>query len=266
LQDREKLKHLHDILSGYGRVGIAFSGGVDSSFLLKSSLDVLGAGNVCVLHGRSCLQKNSEQKAALSWVERHGYSPDIEQVQVELQPLSWKEFVSNSGERCYLCKRRMYTLFLEELDRRSIVHLLDGTNIDDLKHGRPGLRAIHELGVRTPLVEAGFGKDEIRRGSRLLDLDTHDQPSASCLATRIPHGTPITLQRLQLINDWEDKLEEFGFRGCRAKMGSNLENIVFLQLVQGDLERFLDPVLRQAVYRFFLNQGINKVFLDLEER
>jgi len=266
LHDREKLEALHAILTGYGRVGIAFSGGVDSSFLLKTALDVLGAGNVCLLHGSSCLQKDHERERALSWLERHGFSPDIEQVRLDLQPLAWKEFVSNPGERCYLCKRRMYTLFLERLEQRGIDCLLDGTNIDDLKHRRPGLRAIHELGVRTPLVDAGLGKDEIRRWSREYGLDTADQPSSSCLATRIPHGLEITAPRLQRIAAWEAELARMGFTGCRAKIGDTSEKTVCLQFQENDLERFFNHALRRSVIRYFKNQAIERVFLDLQGR
>ncbi len=266
MHHQEKLAQLQSILTDAGRVGIAFSGGVDSSFLLKAALDVLGAGNVCLLHGYSCLQKEEEQARARSWLDRHGCSSEIEQLFIDLQPLAWKEFVKNPRERCYLCKRRMYSRFLELLDQRGIPFLLDGTNIDDLKDRRPGLRAIHELGVQTPLVEAGLGKDEIRHLSREAGLDTFDLPSSSCLATRIPHGLEITRKRLQQVAAWEEKLDRLGFHGCRARIGDISEKSVFLQFVHQDLERIFSPGLRQSVFRYFKNQAIEKVFIDLEGR
>jgi len=266
LLHREKVINLHGLLADFGRVAVAFSGGVDSSFLLKSALDVLGAGNVVILHARSCLQKSVEQQHADTWLSRHGYSPDIEQLVIELQPLSWKELVSNPEERCYLCKLRMYRIFLDELDKRNIHVLLDGTNIDDLKDRRPGLRAIHELGVNTPLVACGLGKAEIRELSRELKLDTSEQPSSSCLATRIPHGLEITAQRLERIETWESGLAELGFDGCRVRMDDKSEKIVYLQLIQDDLEQFFNSAIRRAVFRFFKNIGIDQVYLDLEGR
>ena len=263
---REKVEKLHALLTDYGRVAVAFSGGVDSSFLLKSALDVLGAGNVVIVHGRSCLQKRYEQQRAHSWLSRHGYTPDIDQLIIDLQPLSWKEFVSNPEERCYLCKLRMYRVFLDELDKRNIHILLDGTNIDDLKHHRPGLRAIHELGVRTPLVACSLGKADIRELSRELQLDTSEQPSSSCLATRIPHGLEITAPRLEQIETWENGLTELGFDGCRVRMDNASERVVYLQVVQSDLEQFFNPAIRRAVFRFFKNMGLEQVYVDLEGR
>lgn len=266
MHHREKVVKLHALLSGYGRVAVAFSGGVDSSFLLKSALDVLGAGNVVILHGQSCLQKKIEQERAETWLSRHGYSSDIEQLFIELKPLGWKEFISNPEDRCYLCKHRLYRIFLEELDKRDIHVLLDGTNTDDLKDRRPGLRAIHELGVQTPFVSCGLGKADIRELSRELKLDTCDQPSASCLATRIPHGLEITLQRLERIAAWEDGLAELGFNGCRARMDAKSERIVYLQVIQTDLDQLFNPAIRRAVFHFFKNIGVGQVFVDMEGR
>ncbi len=263
---QEKTEKLHTLLSEFGRVALAFSGGVDSSFLLKSALDVLGAGNVVILHARTCLQKPEEQERAETWLRRHGYSSDIERIILELQPLSWKEFVGNTSERCYLCKLRMYKAFFDELERREIHYLLDGTNTDDLKDRRPGLRAIHELGVKTPLVTCGLGKDDIRSLSRALNLDTADQPSSSCLATRIPSGLEITVPRLQQIADWEEGLERMGFDGCRVRMDYKSVDTVYLQLLQKDLDQLLNPAVRRAVFRYFKNLRVNQVFLDLEGR
>lgn len=263
---REKTKKLHDLLLDFGRVAVAFSGGVDSSFLLKSALDVLGAGNVVILHARSCLQKAGEQERAETWLSRHGYSSYIEQVVLDLQPLSWKEFAGNTSERCYLCKLRMYKAFLEELEGRDIQYLLDGTNTDDLKDRRPGLRAIHELDVKTPLVACGLGKDDIRNLSRTLNLDTSDQPSASCLATRIPHGLEITVPRLQQIAAWEEGLARMGYEGCRVRMDYKSKKTVYLQLLQKDLDQLFKPAIRRAVFRYFKSLGVDQVYLDLKGR
>jgi uncharacterized protein len=263
---RDKVEKLHKTLSDLKRVAVAFSGGVDSSFLLKSALDVLGAGNVVIFHARSCLQKKDEQELAETWLSRHGYSSDIDYRIIELQPLGWKEFVRNPEDRCYLCKLRMYKLFLDNLDQREIHVLLDGTNVDDLKDRRPGLRAIHELEVQTPLVSCGLGKTDIRNLSRELQLDTSDQPSSSCLATRLPHGLEITAQRLERVTAWEDGLAGLGLEGCRVRMSAESENIVYLQLTRADHDQLFNPSFRRAVLLSIKKRGVEKVYLDLEGR
>jgi uncharacterized protein len=263
---RDKIEKLHQTLSDLKRVAVAFSGGVDSSFLLKSSLDVLGAGNVVIFHACSCLQKKNERERAETWLFRHGYSSDIEYRLIQLQPLGWKEFVRNPEDRCYLCKLRMYKLFLDNLEGQDIHVLLDGTNVDDLKDRRPGLRAIHELGVQTPLVSCGLGKADIRTLSRELQLDTCDQPSSSCLATRIPHGLEITVPRLERVAAWEEGLAGLGLVGSRVRMSAESENTVYLQLTRADHDQLFKPAFRRAVLRSLKKMGIEKIYLDLEGR
>ncbi|HHD57197.1 MAG TPA: TIGR00268 family protein [Desulfobulbaceae bacterium] len=256
---------LHAILQKYERVAVAFSGGVDSSFLLKSALSVLGAGNVLVLYGRSCLISHQEQQLAENWPVRHGFG-GVEFQVVELQPLFWKEFVSNTTRRCYYCKLRMYKEFFEEMRGRELQILLDGTNTDDLKDGRPGLQAIHELGVKTPLVQAGFDKKDVRACSRDLTLDTWDIPSSSCLATRIPSGLEITEDRLRTAESYEEGMKDLGFIGCRVHLHPVQEETVFLQLQHADFNIFFKQGLRLAVVRFFQKSGVRNIFLDLVGR
>ncbi len=261
----KKIENLHLLLQSYSRVAIAFSGGVDSSFLLKSALDALGAGNVLVLFARTCLVRPNEQQRAESWPARHGYS-GVDFQPVDLQPLTWKEFVSNPERRCYHCKLRVYKEFVDKMHERGFQILMDGTNTDDLKERRPGLQAIRELGVKTPLVEAGFDKNDIRTVSRELQLDTWDQPSSSCLATRIPSGLEITTDRLDLIADYEKGVEKLGFSGNRVRLHPLEEDTVVLQLQENDFDRFAQPGMRQAIARFFQKAGVRKVLLDLTGR
>ena len=261
-----KLEQLNRILSDFGRVGIAFSGGVDSSFLLKSALDVLGSDNVVILHAHSCLLKKEEQERAQTWLRRHGYSSDIKLALIELQPLARKEFVRNDADRCYFCKHQIYTLFWQELKKRRIEILLDGTNCDDLKEDRPGLRAIQELGAQTPLVFCGLTKAEIREASRNLKLDTCDLPSSSCLATRVPSGLEITEKRLEQIAVWEEGMTDMGFAGCRVRMDIRSGKTVYLQLLFSDLDKFFKRENRLEVVQFFKKTGVEQVYLDLEGR
>ncbi|RUM39884.1 MAG: TIGR00268 family protein [Desulfobulbus sp.] len=261
----QKTTKLHGLLHEYARVAVAFSGGVDSSFLLKSALDVLGAGNVLVMHAKSCLVGLQEQRQAENWPARHGFL-GVEFSTIELQPLLWKEFVENSERRCYFCKLRMYKEFMAVMHGYDLHVLLDGTNTDDLKDRRPGLSAIHELGVQTPLVDAGFSKNDIRACSRSLGLDTWDIPSASCLATRIPHGVAITGDRLEKIAMYEEGMATLGFTGCRVGLHPQQDDTVFLRILHSDFDRFARPGMRQAIVRFFQRSGITDIFLNLQGR
>ncbi len=261
----QKTKKLHAVLEGYGRVAIAFSGGVDSSLLLKSAIDTLGPDNVLALSARTCLVRPEEQQAAEGWLGRHGLT-GVDFKAVDLYPLSWKEFVGNSEERCYHCKLRIYKEFFEIMHGRDIQILLDGTNTDDLKNRRPGLRAIHELGVKTPLVEAGFDKNDVRARSRILLLDTSNRPSSSCFATRIPHGLEVTAERIEAVAGYEKDMEKFGFSGFRVRLHPLDRDAVVVQLQEDDFERFSRPGMRVAVVRSFRKAGIHSVFLDLVGR
>lgn len=265
---REKAARLRNVLHGFGQVGIAFSGGVDSSLLLRSAIDALGAGNVLALHARSCLQKKVEQERAASWPERHGLS-GVRMRIIDLQPLGWQDVVRNPPNRCCRCKRRMCRLFQDALAEDSIAVLLDGTNCDDLQQGeagRPGLRALAELGVRTPLADCGLSKAEIRELSRELGLDTWNQPSASCLATRLPPGMEITAERLEWVDVLEQELAKFGFSACRARLVNDSAQTVCLQLRREDLDRFCVPAVRQKVCNLLKNKGADKILLDLDGR
>lgn len=261
-----KAEQLKSILQGYSRVAIAFSGGSDSSLLLKYALDTLGAGNVLVLFGRSELLKPSEIERAESWLTNNGYSKGIELEILQLMPLAWKEFVKNAADRCYLCKCRIYSLFRERMEKRGFSVLIDGTNIDDLKSKRAGLRAIHELGVKMPFVEAGFDKADVRGYSQQLGLASWNQTSSSCLATRIPTGMTITGDLLNRIKYWEEGVERFGLVGCRVRMEREREDAVYVEIGAMDFNTLLQPSTHKALLRFFQNNGIKKVFLDLEGR
>ncbi|MCI5217858.1 MAG: ATP-dependent sacrificial sulfur transferase LarE [Candidatus Electrothrix sp. LOE2] len=269
-----KVEQLRHLLSGFDRVGIAFSGGVDSSFLLRMALDVLGPSKVLVLHARSCLQKKPEQDRVDTWAERHGYpAAVIQQRIIKINPLARYNFVANPKNRCYLCKKHLYSLFLAHLDHLhqegipSITTLLDGTNADDLRQGevgRPGLRALAELGICTPLADCNLSKKEIRILSRNLGLDTAEQPSASCLATRIPHGMPITAERLRRIASLEQVLEKNGFTGCRVRLDADAAQTVFVQLHKPHLERLSSATRKKYIITPLKKKGVQKIYLDLE--
>ena len=262
----EKADILRNILRGYEKVAVAFSGGVDSSLLLKCALSTLGAGNVLVLFGRSELLKAADLQRGESWLRENGYPRGVDLEIIPLHPLTWKEVVNNPDDRCYRCKLRIYSRFREHMEKRGYTLLLDGTNIDDVKKRRPGLRANLELGVKMPLVEAGFDKADVRGYSHELGLTNWNLPSASCLATRIPHGVQITEERLRLIEEWERGIEKLGFIGCRVRMDKDCEDILYIEIAGIQFEALVKTDIRIAMLRFFQNCGIRKVFIDLEGR
>lgn len=263
---RAKEQAVRRALARSGRVAIAFSGGADSSLLLWLALDTLGPAQVLVLTARSCLLPLRDLERAAGWPARHGLAGRVSHVFVDIQPLAWGEFTRNPADRCYLCKSRVYRLLLEQVRRQGFAQLLDGTNVDDLGSDRPGLRAIGELGIETPLAAVGLSKAEVRALSRELGLDTWDAPSASCLATRIPEGLTITAERLARIDILETHLEHIGCAGCRVRLDRFHEDRVYVQVQEKDLPRLAGGRERTTLLDFFNDSGVTKVFLDLQGR
>jgi len=266
VQLEAKVERLKSLLRTYGRVALAFSGGVDSSLLLKCALETLGIGNVLALFARSELLTQEDIVRASNWLVENGYPRGVEIEFVQLHPLDWKEFVKNGEDRCYLCKHRMYSTFRNRMETRGFSCLIDGTNTDDLKDHRPGLRAIRELGVTMPLAEAGFDKTDVRSLSRQLGLTTWDRPSASCLATRIPVGMEITSQRLRRIEVFEKGLERLGLPGCRVRLSSSHQDVVCFEISTQNFEMVADSDNRSEILGFFHDYGVIKVLLNLEGR
>lgn len=262
----EKEHRLEQILAEYGRVAIAFSGGADSSLLAKKALEVLGEENVLLLTARSCLLKQHEIDHAAGWLSRHGVGEQVRHQFIDLQPLSWEEFVRNPLDRCYLCKLRVYSLFAGLRSREGMTRLIDGTNEDDMHSARPGLRALRELDIGTPLADAGLAKEEVRSLSRDIGLDTWDRPSASCLATRVPDGLHITGERIALIEKLELQAESMGFKGCRVRLDRESSDKVYIQVQENDVAGLASAATRSALIHFFNDSGVKKIFMDLSGR
>jgi uncharacterized protein len=251
-----------DAIKGYGNVAVAFSGGVDSTLLLHAAREASGSDNVLVLQGISELVSMREREAA------HGILDELQvaqgqRMEVELHPLMWNEVVANTDDRCYFCKKRMYMAFLQVLESDAGTVLLDGSNVDDLKSGRPGFRAIHELAVQTPLLDAGLNKEEIRALVQSFGVSNYNKPSNSCLATRIATGVAIEAETLALVERCESFLLNRNFIGCRVKPDGDR---VVLELRKDDAQLIVEPSVRIEIIHFLQSLGFLKILLDLNPR
>lgn len=254
-----KYRALQKLLSRRKRVAVAFSGGVDSSFLLHAACAALGPLAVHAFHARSELLPPVEAQRVAQAIREHGclFHP------IEIKPLTWPAFVANGSDRCYLCKKKIYQIFLADPAFPPEAVLLDGTNRDDLAQDRPGLKAVAELQVQTPLAAVGFTKKEIRLLSREFALSTWDAYSSSCLATRISPGEPLTREKILLVSRCEALLQKIGFRGVRVRLAEETATIF---VVRKDLPEIQKKHVFSAINEDFLSLGLQEVLIDSQGR
>lgn len=255
----QKYEDLKGMIRSYERAGVAFSGGIDSSLLLHAAGEVLGKDNVLALHGRSVLNRSVD-------VERI-FTTDFQDIAtlevIELNPLSWPDFINNDHARCYHCKKKTYTLFQKRLAQEGISILLDGTNADDHRQQRPGYAVLEELQVYAPLEQAGIGKKEIRFLAKFFGISHYNLPSNSCLATRLAYLPRICGSDLHRVKRIEDQLEDLGFTGCRARP---VEKGLLLEVRQQDFQRISRTHNRIAITNLCRSEGFADVFLNLRGR
>ena len=262
LQAEDKYQKLVLGLKKFSRVAVAFSGGVDSTLLYYAARDALGENNVLVLHAVSELISTREQNSAAATLLK--FNPPAENhLEVVLHPLTWPEFVANTEDRCYFCKNRMYSSFFLEAEKKHYTVLLDGSNVDDLKSKRPGFRAIRELGVQTPMLDVGLSKAEIRFLAEKRGLCNYDKPSNSCLATRIPEATAISMEKLKLVEKCESFLLDKGFTACRVRIEGQ-DAVVQLSLT--DSKILVTEDIRVDLLSFVQGLGFTRVMLDIKPR
>jgi len=235
---------------------IAFSGGVDSTFLVKAAVDAIGP-NAAAMTATSPTYPESEFKEACALAALI----DARHIIVESNELEIPNFADNSEKRCYFCKSELFKIACEKAAAMGFACVLDGSNADDLSDYRPGKTAATELGVRSPLQEAGLTKDEIRLLSRDMGLPTWDKPSFACLSSRFPYGTRITPERLEKVGMAEELLRSLGFKQFRVRYYGETARI---EVDTADIARFLDDGLRKEIVSGFKEIGFVYVTLDLQ--
>ena len=251
-----KLALLHSILGEMDRVMIAFSGGVDSTFLLRVAIDQLG-DRVTALTTRSSTEVEDDFVLATTLAKEWG----VEHVIVDADELEIPGYAENPINRCYFCKNNLYVICHDQAQQLSIPHILDGVNVDDLGDYRPGLDAAKEHGIRHPLVEAGLSKEEIRAFSQTLGLRTWDKPSSPCLSSRFPYGTKITHDGLDMVAAGERLLRNLGFAECRVRYH---EKVARIEVSPSLLQRLVDENTRKQVVSGLKEIGFAYVTLDLQ--
>jgi uncharacterized protein len=254
---QEKYKSLQDSLRKLEGVVVAYSGGVDSTFLLKAAVDTLGADRVLACIGVSPSLAQSQHDQAIKYAALIG----AQLVEIPVDELDDENYSANRADRCFHCKSYLYRAIQKVGQENGYAHLVCGSNYDDQDDYRPGNRAALDQGVHSPLMDAQLTKAEIRLLSKEADLPTADLPASPCLASRMSYGLEITSQRLSQIEQAEDFLRSLGFQEFRVR---HHDTIARIEVLPQDLARMLEPTWREAILTQFKSIGFQYVTVDLQ--
>ena len=252
---QEKYQKLRDYIASLESVAVAFSGGVDSTLLLKVAHDVLKDKAIAIT-ASSVLFPERELDEAKNFCEKN----NITQIICPSEELEIEGFRNNPKNRCYLCKKELFTKILNIAREHSISNVIEGSNLDDLGDYRPGLQAIKELEIKSPLRFAELNKAEVRQLSRELGLPTWEKPSFACLASRFVYGETITKEKLKMIEKAEQLLLNLKFKQVRVRIHGNIARI---EIMPEEFSRIMDDEIRIKIFKYFKELGFSYVTLDL---
>ena len=252
----EKLDGLRRLLKSLGDFCIAFSGGVDSSFMLAAAKQVTPENLLAVTAASGFVPRKEIARA-----KRIAAGLGVSHLIVDVDVLESINISGNPPDRCYHCKKAVFSRILSESMSRGIHTLLHAVNLDDLGDYRPGLEAATELGVLSPLVETGFSKNDIRQASRMMGLETWNKPSQSCLATRIPYNTVIRESVLHRVEKAEDFLFDMGFDQVRVRVHDTIARI---EVLPDRIGQIMEPDNRNRISKAFRNFGFRYVSVDMD--